>query len=233
VANNPYWVAAGGGYRPGNFEFAGQFVYNGGKLKVDRGSDYTYQAYALELLARYRIGPGMFAGLEYFYSSGNDADKKDKINLYTIPLSSESAVIFGADRTVFFWSNAMQMGYYHSRQSYFSGMSYYRANFEYSPTSWVRFNLNYLYIEDTFRGTPGIGKAVNSPIGARQDLDKRKVGQEINLITILKVYTRFWYRIGVAYFIPGDIYDVAASPGIPAKTAEAAFAFNTSLFFVF
>jgi hypothetical protein len=215
-------------------------------LKVNgvNASDYTYQAWALELAGKYRIGPGMFVGLEYYYSTGNDADKTDKIRQYTYPYGTESQSVFGNDRTVFFWMNASQMGYYNNINIGFMGMSYYRANFEYSPTSWIRMNLNYLYIEDTSKGTPNapgtatITKIVNSPQGARQDVDSRKIGQEINLITTLNIYKNFVYNIGIAYFLPGDVYDIKAgglgvASGVQSKSADNAWAFNTKLVYAF
>jgi hypothetical protein len=234
-SNNPYWIGVGGGFRPGNWNFSGQFVYNGGQIKMSTGDDYTYQAWALELAGKYRIGPGMFVGGEYYYSTGNDADKNNKVSMYTMPLSTESASIFGNDRTVFFWMNAAQIGYYHNRQALFSGFEYYRANFEYSPTAWVRMNLNYLYIQDTSKGTPNAAgtKVVNSGIGMRQDQDSRKVGSEINLITTFNIHKGLVYNVGIAVFLPGDAYNVASAPGINAKSAENAYAFNTKLIYAF
>jgi hypothetical protein len=233
TSNHPYWLAFGGGFRPGNWDFSGQFIYNSGKMSMNTGTDYTYRSMALEIAGKYRIGPGMFMGLEYFYASGNDADSRDKINSYVYPAYSESNAIFGNDRTVFFWRNGAQLGYYHERNLPFSGMWYGRANFEYSPFSWVRFNLNYLYIEDNAKGTPGPGKTVNSPMGSRQDKDARKVGQEFNLITTFNIHKGLQYHVGLAMFLPGEIYNVAPGPGIQGKNAETAYAVNSKLVYAF
>jgi hypothetical protein len=233
-SNQPWWLAAGGGYRPGNWNLSGQFIYNGGTFKPVTGSNLTYDSWALELLAKYRIGPGMFVGLEYFYASGNEADKRDKINAYTYPAASESNAIFGNDRTVFFWRNGAQFGYYHERNLSFLGMWYGRANFEYSPTSWIRCNLNYLYIGDNSSGTPGslpgaptAAKVVNSAAGAYQGADRKHVGQELNLITSFNIYKNFMYHVGLAVFFPGDVYD------LPYKSADTAYAVNSKLVYAF
>jgi len=234
TANNPWWIALGGGYRPGNWNFSGQFVYNGGTYKPVTGDNLSYDSWAAELSGKYRIGPGMFIGAEWFYATGNDADKRDKIKAYSYPAGSESASIFGNDRTVFFWMNAAQMGYYHERQFVFTGMTYYRGNFEYSPASWVRMNLNYLWIDDTSKGSTGsipgaptAAKVVNTPVGAYQGADKKHVGQELNLITTFNIYKNFMYHVGLAAFFPGDIYN------LPGVNAETAYAFNTKLVYAF
>ena len=78
--------------------------------------------------------PECSSAVEVFYASGNDADSQDEIKYLPVQSASEGRSIFGNDRTVFFWMNAAQMGYYHNRQLDFSGMWYGRANFEYSPT---------------------------------------------------------------------------------------------------
>ncbi len=237
--DHPWWIGVGGGWRPGNWAFNGEFIYAGGKREFSGPgiSDVDYKAWAAELAAKYRIGPGMFLGLEGFYSTGQDADKDDEIKLYPIPTGSEGQSIFGNDRTVFFWMNAAQMGYYHQHNLAFMGMWYGRANFEYSPLAWLRFNLNYLYIGDNNEGTPGTGvnaftkvagvKQVNAQIGARQDKDEDTVGQEINLITSITIYPGFVYHIGLAAFLPGKVYDTAAN------NADTAYAINSKLVYAF
>jgi hypothetical protein len=242
--DHPWWIGAGGGFRPGNFNFSGQFVYNGGTRKFTTPglNDSDYSGFAAELSAKYQIGPGMFFGLEGFYATGQDADDSDKIKIYTFPTGSESQSIFGNDRTVFMWMNASHIGYSHNRELNFGGFWYGRANFEYSPTAWVRMNLNYLYIGDTGKGTPGSysatqrnpftkatsgTKAVNTPVGSRTDKDEDFVGHEINLITSLNIYKNFVYHIGIYYFIPGDVYDT------PTKDADASYGINTKLNYAF
>ena len=237
--DHPWWLGVGGGFRPGNWNFSGEVIYVGGKREFSGAglSDSDYSAYAAEAAAKYQIGPGMFVGLEGFYSSGQDADKTDKIGIYQVPTGSEGQSIFGNDRTVFFWMNAAQIGYYHERNLAFMGMWYGRANFEYSPAAWVRLNFNYLYIGDTTKGTPGTGvsaftkvsgtKVVNSPIGARTDKNEDFVGHEINLITTFNIYKNFVYNVGIYYFLPGDVYDQAN------KSADNSYGINTKLNYAF
>jgi hypothetical protein len=226
----------------GNIDLSGQLVYVGGTYE-DRTSTVIkkdYSAFAFEAAGKYQIGPGMFAGLEVFYSTGNDANSSDKIKMYQVGTSnSEARAIFGNDRTVIFWMNAAQLGYWHNRQWGFEGMGYGRANFEFSPSANVRFNLNYLYIIDTSSGTPSpLGattrKVINSPIGAQQFKDEDFVGHEINLITTIQIYKNLAYNIGLGYFIPGPIYDAYDSiTGNKTKSAESCLGFNTNLRVVF
>jgi len=174
--------------------------------------------------------------VEGFYATGNDANS-DEIKYFPVAQDSEGRSIFGNDRTVFFWMNAAQMGYYHNNQIDFSGMWYGRAAFEYSPTAWVRMILNYLYIGDTSEGNPGtkvykvsnaLGpKIVNSPKGARQDKDEDFVGHEINLITTFNIYKNFVYNVGLYYFIPGGVFDSAT------RNAEDSYGINTKLNYAF
>jgi len=234
LTDHPFWLAVGGGTKVANFDLSGQLVYVGGTYE-DRTTTVIkkdYSAFAVEAAGKYQIGPGMFVGLEGFYSTGNDANSTDKINMYQTTTGSEGHAVFGNDRTVFFWMNAQQFGYWHDREWFFEGMWYGRANFEFSPRANVRFNLNYLYIGDTSKGTPGAGKVVNSPLGARQDKDEDFIGHEINLITTIMIYKNLIYNIGLAYFIPGSIYDKPVT-ATPAKSAENAMAFNTNLRIVF
>jgi hypothetical protein len=228
--NQPWWVGVGGGFRPGNWDFSGQFVYVLGKQDFYQETatlvDKDYKAFAVELAAKYRIGPGMFVGLEGFYSTGNDADKTDEINRYPVATASEGRSIFGNDRTVFMWMNAAQIGYYHDRDIDFSGMWYGRVNFEYSPTAWLRFNLNYLYIGDTSTGTDGLA-GINSPLGSRTDKDEDFIGHELNLITSINIYKGFVYHIGLYYFVPGEVFDS------PTKDADASYGINTKLVYAF
>jgi hypothetical protein len=229
--DHPWWAAVGGGFRPGNWNFSAQGVYVGGKrdfaIETATQKDMDYKAFAVEGAVKYQIGPGMFLGVEGFYSSGNDADKNDEISLYQDATASEGRSIFGNDRTVFFWMNAAQMGYYHNTVLDFAGMWYGRANFEFSPLAWLRFNLNYLYIGDNTKGTPGPGKVVNSPLGARTDKDEKDVGQEINLITTFNIYKNFVYNVGIYYFIPGAVFDTAT------KSADESYGLNSKLIYAF
>jgi len=237
--DKPWWLGVAGGFRPGNWTFYGQAVYVGGEREFVTGnvSSQDYKAYVVEASAKYQIGPGMFVGIEGFYASGNDADSQDEIKYMPVTRSSEGRSIFGNDRTVFFWMNAAQMGYYHNRNIEFSGTWYGRANFEYSPTSWVRFNLNYLYIGDTSSGNPGTivsrisglptTKIVNSALGTTQERDEDYLGQEINLITTFTIYKGFVYNIGLACFLPGDAYKFSN------QSVDPAWAINSKLVYAF
>jgi hypothetical protein len=235
-----YYIGAAGGFRPGNWEFFLQGLYAGGKREFKTGTavdDNDWAAWCLEAMAKYKIGPGLAALVEGFYSTGNDADDQNKYKYFPVIEASEGRSIFGNDRTVFFWMNAAQMGYYHNMQIDFSGMWYGRAAFEYSPTAWLRFILNYLYIADTSKGNPGTftdkvsgtsrTKVVNSPKGARQDKDEDFIGHEINLITTVNIYKNFVYNIGLYYFIAGDVWDTAT------KNADDSYGINTKLVYSF
>ena len=61
--DHPYWVGIGAGYRPGNWDFSGQFIYNGGK-RENKGvtQDQDYNAWQGMVSAKYRIGPGLSGG---------------------------------------------------------------------------------------------------------------------------------------------------------------------------
>ncbi len=144
--------------------------------------------------------------------------------------------------------NAAQMGYYHERNFTISGFWYGRGNVEFSPTSYVRFNLNYLYIGDTNKGTPGNysatsvnpftkaqtgAKGVNVPLGARQNENLDYVGSEINLITTFNIYKNFVYYVGIYYFLPGKMYDRVDSTGNVVQKAEDSYGANTMLKYAF
>ena len=253
--DHPYWVGVSAGFRPGNFDLSTQLIYNGGKRQFTQTTvsgnaafapiqgDSKYNAYAGEARAAYRLGPGLFAGLEGFYASGNNADKADQIRQYEIPTSSEATSNFGNDRTVFMWMNAAQMGYYHMRNSPFTGFWYGRANIEFSPLVWLRMNLNYLYIGDTTSGSPGTGisattrlastKILNSPVGSRTDKDMSFVGHELNVINTLTIYKNFQWNIGVYGFWPGPMFDRVNSSGQVIQGAEFSYGVNTKMVYAF
>ncbi len=222
-ADHPYRIGVGGGFRPGDLSLSGQVVYIGGKREYVSAADVDYRAYAAEILAEYKIVPGLSAAVEGFYATGNDADDTSKIKQYFRPPGSESHSNFGLGRTVFFFMNFSQFGNQHQKQSDFGGMYYLRLNAIYSPVPWLQLSPNYLYLGDTSKGTPGAGKVVNSPTGARQDVNKDFIGHEINLITTLRIYQNFTYNIGLGYFLPGDVYDSAT------KSADNAWAVNTGM----
>ncbi len=255
----PWWLGLSAGFRPGNFDISGQFIYMGGKRQFTGTTvsnnaairpvqgDTDYSAYAAELAAKYRIGPGMFVGVEGYYSSAANADQTTTSHLFQVPTVSEGQSIFGNDRTVFMWMNAAQIGYYHERNFSITGFSYARANFEYSPLTWLRMNFNYLYIRDNQGGSPGTGinaltrlagtKTVNIPVGARQDKDLNFVGHELNVITTFRIYQNFDYNVGLALFLPGTMYDRVAPTADGGNQviqgAQAAWAINTKLIYAF
>ncbi len=223
---NGYWIGVGGGFRPGNLNLSGQLVYLAGKRDNVTGTDFDVSAYAAEILAQYTIGPGLSVAAEGFYATGNDADNATKKKQYFMPAGSEAYSNFGLGRTVFFWMNFSQFGNQHQKQNDFGGMYYGRLNGQYSPLPWLNLSGNYLYIGDTSKGNPAnvaTGGNINSPTGARQDVDKDFIGHEINVITTLKIYQNFTYNIGLGYFLPGDVYDSAT------KSADNAWAVNTGM----
>ncbi len=276
--DHPWWIGLAGGFRPGNWDFSGQFIYNGGKRQftgtnvnsatgvnvpgpATQQGDSTYQAWAAELAGKYRVGPGLFAGLEGYYATGQDWNKADKITQYNFApgnpgtsantVSSESGSVFGNDRTVFMWMNAAQMGYYHERNFSPEGFAYARGNIEYSPLTWIRTNLNYLYIWNTSTGpnaAPGTSAGAtvispftryaqaaqpNSPIGARQDKQYNYVGQEVNLITTFRIYNNFDYNVGLYVFFPGQMFDRLNSDGSTNTAASTSYGVNTKLIYAF
>jgi len=226
--DHPWYAGIAAGFRPGNFDFDGRFSYVGGKQenKVAGGSDVDYKSWAAKLAARYKIGPGMFVGVEGVYSTGNDADDTGSIKMFKLANSSEMNSSFGNWRSVFYYRGSGVLGYYHEKQLNWMGTWYGNVNFEYSPTAWARMVLNYLYIGDTSKGTDGLA-GINSPTGSRTDQDKDFVGHEINLITSLSIYKGFVYNIGLGYFIPGDVYDS------PSKSADNGYAVHSKLIYSF
>jgi hypothetical protein len=257
--DHPWYAGVSGGFRPGNWDFSGQFIYNGGKRKFTGTTissltpavaaanpavqgDSTYEAYIGEVRAAYRIGPGLVAGLEGYYASGQDYNKSDKITQFTVASVSEGQSNFGNDRSVFMWMNAAQMGYYHERNFTITGFWYGRANVEFNPLTWLRLNLNYLYIGNTNSGSPGTGvspfnrlattKLVNTPLGARTDKQENYVGSELNLISTLAIYKNFQWNIGIYGFWPSDMFD-RIEAGVKTQSAEFSYGCNTKMVYAF
>jgi hypothetical protein len=239
VQDHPYYVGVNGGFKPGNFDLSGGVAYLGGN-KEDRSTalkKWDYSAYIASLLGYYNIGPGLKVGAEGMYSSGNDGNKQDAtLTRWMVADSSEARSGWGNDRTVFYWMASGVLGYQHNKETSFDGFWYGRLTAEYAPAKWVNLIFNYLYIGDTSSGTPGVDKygtvkIVNSPTtsGVSQAKDNSNVGQEINVIAKINIYKGFGYNIGLAYFIPGDVYDLYDAAGNKTKSAEAAWAFNTRL----
>lgn len=235
--DHPYWFGIGGGYRPGNWDFSGQFIYNGGK-RENKGvkQDQDYSAWQGMVSAKYRIGPGLAVVGDLFYSTGNDAGDGSKIKRFTMPISakagnpSESLWGMGADRSVFYFFN-WDLNYVSGRVLDYTGEYFGNLRVEYNPTPWVNLNFNWLYIGDTSSGSAAdviAGRGpINSPVGARQDSDKSYCGQELDVIAKIKIYEPLYYNIGAGYFFPGDVFDTAG------RSADNGWALNTKLIYVF
>jgi len=234
VQDHPYWLGVGGGFKPGNFNFSGQFVYVAGN-REDRASTLVtkdYGAFAAEVLGYYQIGPGLKAGAEFFYATGNDANNQNtKINMYPTATSSEAKSIFGNDRTVFFWMASSIFGNQFNKENDFGGYWYGRLTAEYSPVKWMNLIFNYLYIQDTSTGNPNGTRVVNSPEnGAQQWKDSSDVGQEINVIAKINIQKGLGWNLGLAYFIPGSVFDRYNTAGTAViKTPDPAWALNGRL----
>jgi hypothetical protein len=228
--DHPWWIGANAGFRPGNWDINAGLVYNGGK-RENKGviPDQDYEAWQGIVAAKYRIGPGLSATGEVFYSTGSD-DDTSKIKRFNFPISAKwgnpSEVLWGmgADRSVFYFFN-WDLNYVSGRQLDFSGLYFGRLNVEYNPVPWVNLNFNWLYIGDTSSGSNGL--TVNSPLGARQDTNKDYVGQELDVIAKIKIYEPLYYNVGFGYFWPGDVYDT------PTRSADQGWALNTKLIYVF
>ena len=232
-SDHPWWIGVGGGFRPGNWDFSGQFIYDGGKQEaLAGGTDRDYSGFILELLGRYQIGPGLKVGLEAFYATGNDADDTGKIKAWTYPNGTEAVWGMGNDRSVFFMYNGDFM-YWNFKYLYTTGIYYGRLNVEYNPLAWFNLNFNYLYFGDTAKGTPGAGKQVNSPTGAQQNKDEDYIGSEINAIAKIKIYEGLYYNLGLGYFIPGAVYDHYNAAGAKDRSPDSAWSFITCLRYFF
>jgi hypothetical protein len=234
VADHPWWIGVGGGFRPGNWDFSGQFIYNGGKResRVAGVSDIDYTAAIVELMGAYRIGPGLKVALEAYYATGNDADDTSKIKAWTYPNGTEAVWGMGNDRSVFFMYNGDFM-YWNFKYLYTTGIYYGRANVEYNPLAWLNLNFNYLYFGDTAKGTRGAGKQINSPTGAQQTKDEDYIGSELNVIAKIKIYEGLYYNLGLGYFLPGPVYDHYNTAGAKDRSPDNAWSFVTCLRYFF
>lgn len=235
--DHPWWLAAGGGVRPGNWDLSGQFIYNGGTRDYNDVtlSDDSYASWIGEIYVKYNIGPGMRAVVDGFYASGNDANKSDKINMYTLPSSaSESPAWIYNRRGVFYWMNT-DFGYIGNHEWSFSGHYLAHAGFEYSPTPWAEFIASYCWIGDTSSGATGthIDKATGLSVAnqinsvGRQDRDESYVGSELSLIGSFKIYKNFTYTAGFGYFLAGPVFDS------PTKDADDGWAVLSKLLYAF
>jgi hypothetical protein len=240
-ADHPWWIGANATVMPGNWTIYGQFVYKGGKREFDqvqitpRGNydEIKYSAWAAELEAKYKIGPGMTAIGEFYYATGNDTDKVDKSKLYTVPTGSEAESNFGLHKSVFMWMNFGEFASQHHKNLAIGGYWYARAAFEYAPTTWLNMILNYLYIGDTSKGSASLASpaAVNSGFGARTDKDEDFHGHEINLISNIKIYETLMLNVGLGMFIPGDVYKFENAT--TSKSPETAYMGVTKLVYAF
>ena len=238
-ADHPWWLGANATVRPGNFSIYGQFVYKSGERKFN-GTTPTrtwdsikYQAWAAELEAKYKIGPGMTAIGEVYYSTGNDTGSSDKSKMYTGIPGNEANSNFGLHRSIFMWMNFNEFASQHQKNLDFGGFWYARAAFEYAPTVWLNLIFNYLYIGDTSKGNASLASpaAVNTGFGARTDADKSFHGHEINVIGNLKIYETLMLNLGAGVFIPGDVYKLETAT--TSKSPETAYMGVTKLVYAF
>jgi len=230
----PWWVGLNVPIRVGNWTFDPIVIYNFGKARKyrdDSGDDIKFDAWLADLAITYRLGPGLAFTVEGYYSTGHDADKANKENKYQFGgYGGDVITIFGGGKSVFFFSNN-DLGYYNYKNQEIAGLWYGRANVEYSPFSWLTFGFNYFYFGDNSKGTPGTGRIVNTPTGARQDQDKDKIGQEANVIATFNIYKNFRYQIGFGYFFPGDVYDQVIAG--KSQSADNAWNLLTNLRYAF
>jgi hypothetical protein len=231
VADHPWWIGVGGGFRPGNWDFSGQFIYNGGKQESKvGGTDKDYTAWIVELMGAYRIGPGLKVALEGYWATGNDADDTSKIKAWTYPNGTEAVWGMGNDRSVFFMYNGDFM-YWNFKYLYTTGIWYGRANVEYNPLAWLNLNFNYLYFGDNAKGS-GPKAGINSPTGAQQTKDEDYIGSELNAIAKIKIYEGLYYNMGLGYFLPGAVYDHYTA-GAKDRSPDNAWSFVTCLRYFF
>jgi hypothetical protein len=213
-SDHPWWIGVQGGFRPGNLDFSGDFIYNGGKQDNVTGNDIDYKGWAIDAQGTYKIGPGMSVSLEGYYATGGDANKTDEYGQYTVPSGSEAWYSFGNDRSIFMFQNSDFM-YTHAKYVNASGLWYGRVNFEYNPLAWINLNFNYLYIGDTRKN----GNIVSYQTTARQDKDEDYVGSELNVLAKLQIYKSLYYNIAFGYFLPGKVYDASDKSADDAYTA--------------
>jgi hypothetical protein len=222
----PWWLGASASFSFANFTIEPTAIYQGGKARkyftaAPSTGDVDISAYLLDLLVKYQLGPGLSFAVQGFYSSGDDTNKSDKVTKYTYTQGSESGWGFGNDRSVFFFGNG-DFQYYGFKNLNPGGLWFARANVEYSPLTWLKLGVNYLYIGDNSKGDTASNSATgatwNAANGSRTDEDKSEVGQEVNLIATLKIYQNITYMVGFGYFFTGDmykgtVYGTANSPG--------------------
>jgi hypothetical protein len=224
----PWWLGVSVPMKFGNFSIAPILIYQGGKYQkqnVPGVSDIDYEAYLFDVAATYRVGPGLSFTGEFFYTSGQDKDKPDKMNRFTFPTASESRNVFGNGKSVFMFSNT-DLTYYSFKQLDPGGLWYLRLNGEYSPLAWLNLGINYFYLADTSKGA-----GTSNLVGARTDQHADYVGSEINLIATLKIWENFRYIIGFGYFLPGDVYENADTT--PNKKPDPAWNLLSNLRYVF
>jgi len=219
----PWWIGLNVPMTFGNLKIDPIFIYEGGKARsyTGTGTDVDIDAYLFDVNASYRLGPGLSFGLEGFYTTGTDSSKPTKQNRFAWATNSEGRSVFGNGKSVFMFSNT-ELTYYGYKQLDPGGLWYARANVEYSPLSWLNLGANYFYIGNTGTGT-------TNPVGGRTDQAKAYAGSEINLITTLKIYENFIYKIGMGLFLPGDCYTTPATSTVAERTADTAWNILTNL----
>jgi len=128
----PYWLGGTASINVANFIIEPTAVYLGGDArKYFRNSptsgDVKYQAYLLDLLLQYNLGPGLSFAVEGFYASGDDTNKNDKVTKYAFTPGSESGWGFGNDKSVFYFGNG-DFQYYGYKQNSVGGLWFGRGN---------------------------------------------------------------------------------------------------------
>ncbi len=203
----PYWIGLNVPFTVANFTITPTFIYEGGdarKYFVSGNTDVKISAWLGSLEAAYQLGPGLKLTVQGMYATGNDTGKTDKQNLFTQPNASEGQLVLGNGWDVMMWENT-ELTYYGYKAATIGGYYFGRFTATYSPLPWLEIQPTYVYIGDTSKKS-GSGSASGSNTIGRTDDDKASVGQEINMITTFKIYDKIRYKVGVAYFITGDVF---------------------------
>ncbi|MBI4496270.1 MAG: hypothetical protein HY697_04970 [Deltaproteobacteria bacterium] len=243
----PWWLGFVVPVTLGNWQFEPAFVYLGGKAVTNRNTsvagaptqDKDYEGWMADLWIRYKIGPGLSALVEGYYSTGPDTSSADKEKEYRFNNFSVAGQVMGSGKSVLFMSNS-DITLYSYKQAIPTGVWFGRANVEYTPWSWLNAQLNYFYFGNTAKDTNRHLGLVSgqSNLGANgfnhttlpgnvNPQFKRYIGQEINSIITFKIYENLRYIVGAGYFIAGDVYDTAT------RSADNAWALRSNIRYSF
>jgi len=241
----PWWLGANVPMTFGNLKIEPTLGYLGGKAQDAIAAGSTLQtrdfsAYMGDIMATYRVGPGLSFLFEGYYASGTDGSKtgaSDTVNAWQTPTTagdgSENRNVFGNGWSVFYFTNT-EFGYYHGHQLSPSGHWFLRGNAEYNPLAWLNLNFNYVYIQNAAnKNVAHISGATTytPPAGyAAGYSEKTNIGQEVNAIAKIAIYKDFQYRIGFGYFLPGDVFETTGPTG---KKADDGWSLHTNLIYAF